>query len=69
MGSFGTNENKARFHLEQKKIKQGSCLLQTFCSSSETYGMISYGSGWRENVINQCLELACDLIARQGLYH
>ena len=23
---------------------------------SETYGLISCGSGWREDVVNQCLE-------------
>ena len=22
----------------------------------ETYGVISYGSGWRKDVVNQCLE-------------
>ena len=45
-----------------------SCLLQTCCCLSiiifppvswqffETYGIISYGSGWRKDVVNQCLE-------------
>ena len=45
-----------------------SCPLQTYCHFSnteklfvswqffETYGIINYGSGWRRDVVNQCLE-------------
>ena len=50
-----------------------SCLLQTYCRLSimeklfvsETYGVISYGSAWRKDVLNQCLEFDPSL---QGPY-
>ena len=48
-----------------------SCLLQTCCRLNiteklfvsrqffETYGVVSYGSGWRKDVVNLCLEFGC----------
>ena len=56
-----------------------SCLLQTYCDLSnneilsvsrqffETYGVISYGSGWRKDVVNQCLEFASSML--RGTLH
>ena len=47
-----------------------SCLLQTYCYLStnekvfvswqllQIYGVISYGSGWRKDAVNLCLEFA-----------
>ena len=29
---------------------------------SETYGVISYGCGWRKDVVNQCFELIIIII-------
>ena len=31
----------------------------------ETYGVINYGSGWRKDVVNQCLEFG-DLLTRES---
>ena len=37
---------------------------------SETYGVISYGCGWRKDVVNQCLELIIiKRISRAPIYH
>ena len=53
-----------------------SCLLQIYCHLStneklsvscqffQTCGIINYGSGWREDVVNQCLELVWWLALR-----
>ena len=30
------------------------------CVCVQTYGVISYGSGWRKDVVNQCLEFGPD---------
>ena len=54
-----------------------SCLLQTYChlsiieklyvsrQFSETCGVINCGSGWRKDVVNQCLEFGTALLLRR----
>ena len=53
------------------------CLLQTYCYSrthkkcqltqfSETNDVTSYGSGWRKDVINQCMGFAFNVVL--GVY-
>ena len=34
---------------------------------SETYGVINYGSGWRKDVVNQCLEFGRNRGGRRGM--
>ena len=42
-----------------------SCLLQTYklfvsWQFFETYGVVNYGSGWRKDAVNQCLEFGSE---------
>ena len=55
-----------------------SCLLQTYCHLSiiqklfvslqffKTHGVISYGSGWKKDVVNQCLQFAYSVNMRRA---
>ena len=46
-------------------LSQTYCHLSTNEKLSEMYGITSYGSGWRKDVVNQSLEVA--VTAKSGV--
>ena len=45
------------YKLTAVQASSKNCSLAEFF---ETYGVISYGRGWRKDVVNQCLEYVRD---------